>query len=375
MKSTLFAIDKKGGAKSWSIWTQDDEIHLEHGKLQGKMQHKIFKAKPKNIGKKNERSASDQAIAEMQSRINKQMDKGYRFTLKEAQEASISQLLPMLAHDYTKVGHRITYPCYVSPKLDGVRCIARISNKGIVTLTSRGGKEYPVPAHLELSIRNLSQVTNIKVFDGELYIHGTSLQNIVSAVKKPNDLTPLLQFWIFDIPSDDIFSQRNLDLDECASLLRAGGTKIQSSIKIVLNERAESEEHAREFMNQWLEQSFEGMMLRTDTGLYEWNHRSSGLMKWKDFQDAEFKVVGFEEDALGEAVYHLELKYELNGKKFEYFKAKPRGNHTYRSVENVKTFLGNWVTVRYQQFSDAGVPIFPVIVAIRQCDAEGNPVE
>lgn len=37
--------------------------------------------------------------------------------------------------------------------------------------------------------------------NGELYIHGEHLQDIQSAVKKPNKLSPKLQFHIFELPT------------------------------------------------------------------------------------------------------------------------------------------------------------------------------
>lgn len=369
MKKTLYAVDKKGSYKEWSVETVGEKIFVRHGKLGGKIQEKVFIAKPKNVGRANETTAEDQAVAEAISRANKQFDKGYRKSLELADEASLEYRLPMLASDFTKVGKSIKFPCFVSPKLDGVRCIARVGDKYQVTLTSRGGKEYPVPPHIRMVLVNLKKATGISVFDGELYIHGLSLQNIVSAVKKPNENTADLQFWIFDIPTEEEFSVRNDKLEYLQNLFRNAGDAFRRILKIVLNEVAENQQHAREFMNQWLEEGFEGMMLRNVDGMYEWNHRSRDLQKWKDFKDAEFKVFAYEEDNLGEAVFHMEI-YENQS-----FKAKPRGTHEYRSVENVHTFLGKWVTVRYQQLTDDGIPQFPVIISVRDCDEKGLPLE
>jgi len=52
-----------------------------------------------------------------------------------------------LAMDYKKRGHNIVYPCYVQPKLDGIRCLA--TRKGnTITYTSRDEKEFPAVSHL-----------------------------------------------------------------------------------------------------------------------------------------------------------------------------------------------------------------------------------
>ena len=365
MKHTLFAMDKKGQFKEWSISTEGEEIHVAHGKLGGKQQHKVFIAKPKNVGRANATTAEQQAVLEMASRIKKQGDKGYRTTQEDAVTAAADNRTPMLASDYTKVGHSIKYPCSVSPKLDGVRCIARVKD-GEVTFTSRGGKEYPVSDKLKSELLIFSGSTGCTEFDGELYIHGVSLQNIVSAVKKPNDLTPDLSFWIFDVPSDLIWEEREKVI---YNLWEESLVCMETPhICVVGNQRVEREESARKIMDKMIEIGFEGLMLRNLTGKYEWNNRSRDLQKWKDFQDVEAKVESFEEDALGEAVYWLRLQ---NGK---LFKAKPRGHHKERTVKNADSYLGNWVTVRFQQYTDGGIPQFPVIVGFRECDAQGNPL-
>lgn len=372
-KQVLYAVDKKGGIKQWEIQTAGAKIYVSHGKMGGKMQIKEFLAKPKNVGRANATTAEQQAVLEAASRFKKQYDKGYRSDIEDARKAEEANRTPMLAHDYTKVGHSIVYPCFVSPKLDGVRCISKLTAE-TVTFTSRGGKDYKVPKHLFDQLTAFYEKTDENLLDGELYIHGVSLQNIVSAVKKPNDLTDQVEFWIFDIPTDEEFKYRNARLEKIQNILRYN-RDLFPNIKVVLNETAQNEEHARKFMLQWMEQGFEGMMLRNVNGLYEWNHRSRDLQKWKDFLDGEYLVIGYEVDALDEAVYHLKHRHTINGKVREYFKAKPRGNHAYRHYSNARNFVGHWVTCRFQQFTDAGVPQFPVVIGVRECTEDGVPIE
>lgn len=362
---------KKGKFKQWSIWTEGAELVIEHGAVNGKMQVKKVLAKAKNVGRANATTAEEQAKLEMQSRINKQWDKCYRDSCEDA--ANVGRLLPMLASDYTKVGHRITYPCYVSKKLDGVRCIATVDQKKkTVRMISRGGKDYLVPNHLIDPLIKLAFATDTWEFDGELYIHGVSLQNIVSAVKKPNALTSRLEFHIFDVPDDEAeWQYRLMDLEALASWKRFRDDKDECKmIKIVLNDYAEDEKHAREFMNQYIEDGYEGLMLRNRTGMYESNHRSGDLQKWKDFQDLEAKVIEVTEDNIGEGVLHVESAQDKVR-----FKCKMRGSHESRSYENQRRLIGQWINVRFQQFTDDNVPQFPVGTGVRLCTEEGIPLE
>lgn len=363
---TLFGFDTKGNVKVWEIKTVGAEIHVSHGRKDGKMQTKVTVAKGKNIGRSNETTPEEQAVLEAVSKVNKQMDKRYRETeeelalLGEAEEA----LLPMLAHDYTKVGHRMAYPCHVSPKLDGVRCLAIIT-PGSVEFRTRGGKAYDVPAHLFNELQSVLETSGLDklILDGELYIHGVSLQNIVSCVKKENEMTKDLEFWIFDVPSEKAWRERYVDLSNIGVDL-----ELTSPLKIVNNINCESEEHARQMLSYFMERGFEGIMLRNPDGPYQFNYRSPYLMKWKEFQDIEAKVIGIRRDKNDEGVLKCRLQ---SGVEFE---CKMVGSHEYRHFDSMMTLVGAWITVKFQQYTDGGAPQFPVGMNVRDCDEKGFPI-
>lgn len=366
MFKTLYGKSKSGKVKEWEVWTEDNMVIISHGYIDGKKTIKVTTCEPKNIGRSNETSGAEQALAEAQSRWNKQVDKCYRQSVEEC--LMVGELLPMLASDYTKVGHRMTFPCYISAKLDGVRCLAKVTHKE-VTLTSRGGKKYPVPAHIEKSLKDLLVHLNIDeiLLDGELYIHGMQLQDIVSCVKKPNKNTTLLKFYIFDVPSEKQWTYRNMDLE-----LWIGAYVLEGflpGLEIVVNEIVDNEAQARALLMSYMEAGYEGIILRSFEGLYEFNHRSAYLMKWKEFQDIEALVCEVEEDRLGEGVLHVKL---TDGTQF---KCKMRGTHETRLLGNQMKLINSWITVRFQQYTKDGVPQFPVGVNVRECDENGIPLE
>lgn len=366
MFTTLYGKAKSGKIKEWKIWTEGNEVVISHGYIDGKKSIKRTLCEAKNIGRSNATTPEQQAVLEAGARWKKQVDKCYRESPEEC--VVVGEVLPMLAHDYTKVGHRMKYPCYVSPKLDGVRCIARITTDK-VTFISRGGKPYDVPQHLYEALQHLRFLMGAEqlILDGELYIHGKPLQDIVSCVKKHNSNTPKLEYWIFDIPIDEPWSVRMIDLE-----LGLGSSALDGYIPglvVVPNLIVNNEDEARVHLRSYMEEGFEGLMLRSPDGVYEFNHRSSGLMKWKEFQEIEALVVGVTEDRLGEGVLECILP---NGISFE---CKMRGTHDTRVFSEQMKLVGNWITVRFQQYTKDGVPQFPVGVCVRECDAEGNPLE
>lgn len=112
MKKTLYKDNRV-----WEISVDDTIITIRHGQVGGKIQEisEIIYA-GKNIGKKNETTPEQQALLEAESKYNKQLDKGYTV---DGSPPKVDTILPMLAHKFSEFSHKIVYPAYVQPKLDG----------------------------------------------------------------------------------------------------------------------------------------------------------------------------------------------------------------------------------------------------------------
>ena len=128
----------------------------------------------KNVGKINATTPESQAYIEAQAKITEKMRLGYFNSIEQAQEKGGKDfLLPMLAKDYKKELKKVTYPCYVQPKLDGMRALA-VEEK----LISRTGKLIDTLGHIKLD-----QFEDL-ILDGELYAHGFSFQENMKLIKK-----------------------------------------------------------------------------------------------------------------------------------------------------------------------------------------------
>lgn len=355
-KVTMYGLDKGEGIKQWSCWTEGDTIFVEHGKEGGKMQVKKTVCAPKNVGRSNETTAEQQASSEAQSKVNKQHDKGYRLNKDDLGEIPI---LPMLAADYLKQGHRIQFPCFASAKMDGVRCLA-IKQDDKVTLLSRGGKEYSVP-HIQMELYELMKEGEI--FDGELYIHGEYLQDITSAVKKANENTCRLKFVIFDMflrwaPKMN-FDNRLAALWELQGEIELLGL---GSISVIHYIKIDSAEVMKVVHDEMVQAGYEGIMLRNLSGIYEPGKRSADLQKYKEFLDSEFLITDVREDKSGNAVWTVQNTFgkntfEVVGGTFEERKA---------ALQQKELYIGKIATVKYQSlYKDTMIPQFPVLVAIR----------
>lgn len=373
MLPTLYKKDKKGTKyQQWDVRTEGDKVIVTFGKEGGKMQEKVTVCEPKNVGRSNETTAEHQADLEAKSKWRKQFDKNYRPSKEEAEKADSELGLPMLAGDYTKIGHHITYPCSVSKKLDGVRAlnIPDVSEEGSL-FRSRGGKDYSTLNHLKSQLKELrSEFLGSTPLDGEVYRHGYVLQTINSAVQAVNALTPRLEYHIFDIPSDKPWRERVSDLKRLSYILEDNPDRFPS-IKVCMSFMMNTEEDARAYMDDALLQGYEGIMLRNFSGMYESNHRSNDIQKWKDFQDTEAKVISVREDKNGEGVLKCHLASDVN----KVFEVKMKGSHESRLYNRQLMNVNQWITVKFQAYTLDGLPQFPVGMAVRQCDKDGKPLE
>lgn len=348
-KITLFGLNKNSGLKVWSIWTEDGNLYIEHGQLNGKLQLKSEVVPGKNIGRSNETTPKQQAEFEAKSRMKKQIDKGYRENPDELKDLD---LLPMLANDYLKQGHRIKYPCWVSDKLDGVRCLAIRTEDGVV-LKSRGGKLYDVK-HIQDQLNISMQIGEI--WDGELYIHGKYLEEIVSAVKKPNDMTANLWFVVFDVVNDRPFEKRLCDI------VAIHGRTMNHQVDSIVYSLVSSENEMKAAHKDCVARGYEGIMLRNTSGLYESGKRSADLQKYKEFLDEEFKITAVLEDKNQNAIFQVYDNTASSHFTVTYGDFEQRKHQ----LLNPEKYIGKLLTVKYQtRYKDSKLPQFPCGVIIR----------
>lgn len=374
-----------GKSKLWSIRVFErlgtGVIEVSHGYLGGKIQttEKVI-ATGKNIGKKNETTAFQQAISEAKAAWTKKIESGYAETMlansfdcdvfEQEDESSalpsrgkgveVDAPFPMLAHDYHKRGKSAVFPCYTQRKLDGTRCIA-IPGQG---LFSRLRKTIPHMDHIKKEIDQLTEVVPALLLDGELYSTSLTFQEIVGLVKretlKKGDAEKQLQikYHVYDVMiNDSPYEERKQLLEQLFQ------TYDFKHLVLVQTEECESEVQMKEQHARYVAEGYEGIMLRTKKGLYK-NSRSTDLLKYKEFFDDEYEVVGFEQGVGLEDGCVIWVCQTKEGKTFH---CRPRGTREDRHVlfENGGDHVGKMLSVRYQELTDEGLPRFPVGIALR----------
>jgi DNA ligase 1 len=320
----------------------------------------------KNPGKKNETTPYEQAVKEAKSKWEKQKKKGYVESIEAAKADETDELIeggivPMLAHKFADHAHKIEYPAATQPKLDGIRCIAIVEN-GKCTLWSRTRKPITSVPHIIKAIEETFK--DDIILDGELYNHAfkTNFEHIVSLVRQEDPALDHedVQYHIYDLAVDGPFMDRNSFLAS-----HFDRTEKYGPLHLVPTLWVKSESEVMEYFNQFREQGYEGAMLRNIESKYV-NKRSYDLQKVKEFDDAEFQIIGIEEGR-GKLQGHVGA-FVCRMPSGKEFLAKMSGDtdKLREYFNDAQLWQGKMLTVKYQGLTGKeGVPRFPVGVAIR----------
>ena len=347
MFTTLYKRRADGKIQEWSIAAHLDKICIRYGELGGELTYAERKCHYTNIGKSNQRTPEEQAIFEVESEIRKKRRLGYVDRLSLVDSVKV---LPMLAKKFTnwKDGEL----GYVQPKLNGVRCLARYLEEVGVVLTSRGGKSYHLP-HLHEEIKRvLFYLSKDCYLDGELYVHGQSLQKTVSMVKNNN---PNIEFHVFDIYNErqpDLnFSSRNLSIY----------IKDQSFVKVVPTHTITFYEEIMSLYKRYTSMGYEGIIVRKNVK-YRPGKRTDAIQKLKPHKEKEFKIMGWD---VAEGNHEGCLIFICKTETGKLFRVTPKATLDERRRMDGDDFIGEFLTVKYQELSDSGVPLFPVGLVVR----------
>jgi len=399
----------------------DDEtlpcVTITWGKHGGKMQTK----RDMYTAGKQTRTPLQQARFETISEAKKKIRKGYVFDpdaslgvlsteidalCKEVELAACAPT-PMLAETFSAKRKAALPPAvrtFVQPKLDGVRCLANL-NTG--ELFSRGRKENKALPHVSVAVKALRALFPIDVvwLDGELYAHGVGFQTITS-LSKGNEHTTKgagsgsgltaesLQLWVYDVVSPLPFGDRAallsvlpqaLFFDSAVSASAASASASTSASASSLSSRTVVvavpttpivfDKDANELHVKYVQSKFEGSMLRVDGVGYEQNKRSLSLLKRKDFQQEEFRVLAFERETHADTLGSVLISTDGSSDVEHATRATPAMSDAEKlSIwQHQDSYIGQMATVKFQERTESGALRFPVLLGFRHPDDMADP--
>jgi DNA ligase-1 len=299
MLPKLYKYTTLGQIQSWEIIVVENGYYTREG-INTISESEITYCTGKNKGKSNQTTDQQQAQLEAKAKWEKKIKSGYNEVLTK--EKKFFQ--PMLAHERAKYEKLLfTVPTWVQPKLDGMRVYQD------TYLYSRTGEKVVSCPHLEQAI--------LKELDGELYNH--SLKNdfneLMSLARKTKPTTSdleksrVLQLHTYDYPGlpNHVFSERHDLLTRLVQEYDFGG-----QIVLVPKYKVYTLEDIEKYHEQFLSEGYEGTMIRLDLGGYE-NKRSKQLLKYKNWQDAEWDIIDITEGTGNRAGCAATVTILING--------------------------------------------------------------
>jgi len=365
----LYKKTATGAIQEWQIFFENGEYYTVSGQTYGKKITNVpTKCKGKNVGKKNETSATEQAELEARAKWQKKLDEGYVSDINNLGADSL-RLDPMLAKDYSDYKDKLEFPVYSQPKLDGLRCI--VTREGVF---SRQLKPFATLQHIRDAVQpTFDKYPDLLAFDGEMYSHELKdkFEEIVSIVKQPKasatDIEKCkksVQYHVYDIvtKSDFAFRQRRADYNYLVS--ETNSPYVTAVTTLCASNQEELDKAYREYMSE----GYEGQMIRTCNSFYQ-HKRTKDLLKRKDFHEGEYEIMGFKEGK-GSREGCIILRLGMpDGTEFD---SVPVGGIEYqrRLWDRRFDILGMQATVKYQNLSSDGIPRFNNTIKIRTRNLE-----
>lgn len=191
---------------------------------------------------------------------------------------------PMLAATVTDPT-KLTFPLLASPKLDGIRCL--ICGPAGARVLSRSLK--PIP---NKHVQSLFSNKLLENMDGELIVGNPAAKdvfNVTSSGVMSVEGEPDVRFYPFDMLINAPYYYRH-------KLLQGLSNHIQ--VNAVNQFHVEDLAELLKLETRFLQEGFEGIMLRRPDGLYKHGRstlKEGYLMKLKRFVDGEAEVLGMTE--------------------------------------------------------------------------------
>ena len=274
---------------------------------------------------------------------------------------------PMLAYKVDKKPVDWSEKVYIQPKLDGVRCVITLDEKENIRCFSRTGKEFHNLDHIKDSLKPWFEFHDDVILDGELYNHDLrdNFEKIISLVRKQKptesdrlEAAELVQFHCYDyIDQMHDYSTRMNQL--------VTTDMYSDCVKYVETTLVNSKEAAQIRHQYNLNNGYEGSILRLDAP-YQCK-RSYNLQKFKDFNDTEATIVGYEigkgkrEGTLGKFLMQDDDGIE--------FGCPPGKGYNYQALQsilyNIHDYIGQRATFTYFERTQYGSYRHPMFKTIR----------
>ena len=362
---TLYARGNNGKVLEWTIETDGGKYRVTAGAQDAKKVTSEWSlCEGKNVGRANETSPEEQALAEAKAKWKKKVEQNGYFESVKAIDNELDFIEPMLANKYSDRMNKgtVNFPVMVDRKYNGMRQITRRIGQ-----FSRKGKAVLSAPHIFERVKYLFEKFPDLVLDGELYNHDYryKLNEIISLVnkKKASSITPeslaasaeKVDYYVYDGYGFTVEGVEITEETSCSTRRLALKTLLKGIRDVVVVDYtwANNDAEVCKAYQSYIDDGYEGAIIRVD-GAYE-HKRSNNLLKFKPEDDDEATILDIT-DGTGNwagAAYNVTLKWK--GKEFDGVFTGP-----YELRETIlkekKKWIGKEVTFTFMGLTGLGTP-------------------
>lgn len=357
----LYTRDSLGNVRVWHMEQNGNRYRTIAGLVDGeKVTSEWTLTSPKNEGKKNARTAEEQATSEIESKYKKQKKTGYFEDIADIDNAKYVE--PMLAKLYKDYHDEINLEegeWLLQCKFNGMRCIA--TKDGLFT---RKGEKYVSCPHIEEALTPFFKTHPDAVLDGELFNNDLRqrLNEISKLIRKTVHISPedlkrskeLVHYYIYDgygfgLDKEHPYHERKQWID---SNVIGNYTHVAKVEDFHIKCKSDLEKQYQTLVDE----GHEGAILRHKKMKYE-HKRSKNLLKVKPEMDSEAKILKVIEGSGNWSGTAKTATLDWDGKVFD---ATFKGTQEQlREILNNKSkWIGKTVTFLYNDTTGLGTPNF-----------------
>jgi DNA ligase 1 len=354
---TLYRKHSGGNIGTWTIRVAGTDLVYGHAVVAG---GSVSEFRDPIVTNSSGRGFEQQARLELESRVRRMRQRGYKDTVAEAQASNggnqYGYAMPMLAHPITRVNVVPTARMWSQPKFNGHRALTVFDERH--RMYSRKGTTICGVGSVDHIMETLHRVVPPDLaLDGELYIHGMRLQRIASLIKAKQAESAGLTYVMYDLVMAEPYSTRLEVLRDIGRLLE----QANPAISVSPTREIDCLDDAFRDFRHWRNAQYEGSMLRLDGRVYQAGVRSSSILKLKEREDGEFPIVGVTKTKIGANV----VLRAPNGKTFE---TPAPGTHAEKAayLTDETIWKGKTMTCEWAEWTADGLPFHCVAMQIRE---------
>lgn len=264
---------------------------------------------------------------------------------------------PMMAKEFADYRDKIIFPCYVQPKLDGIRCVTDGQ-----MFWSRNGKEFST-----WNTHHLRQPKRLPfLVDGEFMIRdGGDFEDLSSIARRhKHPACEELELNVFDMMAAQPFEWRIAQVKRVLA-----GLEDATSWRFVPTTIVKNVHDIDLMYRRYLQWGREGAMVRSAAGLYV-SSRTMDLLKYKPLKSKEFEIVDILEAKGKDKRTPVFVCWTGKGKIDDvknWFRVRPMGTTSQRKSMwyDKENIFGQMLTVEFQNLTKYGKPRFPRAKVLR----------